>query len=120
MNYMNSSNKWMKVSTDGQEFPMTSLQPGDVLAYSAGNLGPTAGHIFIWIGEREVSGAACENGKCKVNIASASYTTWTPSLNYLTRMSASFGGSSYPYSIYRLAADPSSNPTSTQPGEAIE
>lgn len=109
MAYMNSSQKWTKVSTDGQEFPMTSLQPGDVLAYSAGTGDATAGHIQIWIGDQSVVGKACPNGTCKVNIASASYTTWTPSLNLLTRMSSTYKGTKYPLSVYRLASDPNTN-----------
>ncbi|MBR2695304.1 hypothetical protein IKE86_00075 [Candidatus Saccharibacteria bacterium] len=109
MAYMNSSQKWTKVSTDGQEFPMSSLQPGDVLAYSAGAGDATAGHIQIWIGNQTVKGNACPGGTCPVNIASASYQTWTPSLNRLTRMSSSYDGSSYPLSVYRLAATPETN-----------
>ena len=114
MAYMNSSNKWTKISTDGQEFPMSSLQPGDILAYSAGAGDATAGHIQIWIGEQTVSGQACPNGTCKVNIASASYQQWTPSLNLMTRMSASHSGSSYPLSVYRLAANPDTNTAADQ------
>ncbi len=109
MAYMNKSTKWTKVSTDGETFSMSNLQPGDVLAYSAGTGDATAGHIQIWIGNQTVKGNACSNGSCSVNIASASYQTWTPSLNRLSRMSASYGGSSYPLSVYRLAANPETN-----------
>ncbi|MBR3320147.1 hypothetical protein IKG20_02480 [Candidatus Saccharibacteria bacterium] len=113
MAYMNSSKKWTKVSTDGQEFPMSSLQPGDVLAYSAGAGDATAGHIQIWIGDQNVSGKACPNGSCHVNIASASYQQWTPSLNLMTRMSATHSGSSYPLSVYRFASNPETNTPAT-------
>ncbi len=109
MAYMNRSTKWTKVSTDGEAFSMSNLQPGDVLAYSAGTGDATAGHIQIWIGNQTVKGNACPNGSCSVNIASASYQTWTPSLNRLSRMSANYGGSSYPLSVYRLAANPETN-----------
>lgn len=114
MAYMNKSTKWTKISTDGQAFPMTSLQPGDVLAFSAGPGDPNAGHIQIWIGEQDVKGQACPNGVCKVNIASASYTTWTPSLNLTTRMTTSYGGNKYHYSVYRLAANPETNTPADQ------
>ena len=109
MAYMNSSQKWAKVSTDGQAFPMTSLQPGDVLAFSAGPGDPNAGHIQIWIGDQTVKGTACPGGTCRVNIASASYTEWTPSLNFTTRMTTSYNGNSYHYSVYRLASNPDVN-----------
>ena len=109
MAYMNSSNKWTKVSTDGEAFPMTSLQPGDVLAFSAGPGDPNAGHIQIWIGEQSVTGQACPGGTCQVNIASASYTTWTPSLNLTTRMTTSYGGNHYHYSVYRFASNADAN-----------
>jgi len=109
MAYMNSSQKWTKVSTDGQAFPQTSLQPGDVLAFSAGPGDPNAGHIQIWIGEQSVAGKACPGGACQVNIASASYTTWTPSLNYTSRTTTSYGGNKYYYSVYRFASNSSAN-----------
>ena len=109
INYMNRSQKWTKVSTDGQEFPMSSLQPGDVLAFTAGDLGPEAGHIQIWIGEQTVAGKACDGGSCKVNIASASYQSWTPSLNYTTRMTTSYKGVKFHYNVYRLAASADNN-----------
>ena len=109
MAYMNSSQKWTKVSTDGQAFPQTSLQPGDVLAFSAGPGDPNAGHIQIWIGEQSVAGQACPGGTCQVNIASASYTEWTPSLNFTTRMTTSYGGNKYHYSVYRFTENSSAN-----------
>ena len=109
MSYMNNSQKWTKISTDGQEFSMSNLQPGDVLAYSAGASEATAGHIQIWIGDQTIRGNACPGGTCPVNIASASYNEWTPSLNRITRMSASYGGSSYPLSVYRFASNPETN-----------
>ena len=109
MAYMNRSNKWTKVSTDGQIFSMSNLQPGDVLAYSSGSGDPRGGHIQIWIGEQTVKGSACPNNTCKVNIASASYQTWTPSLNRLSRMASSFNGTTYPISVYRLASNPETN-----------
>ena len=109
MSYMNSSNKWTKVSTDGHVFSMSNLQPGDVLAYSSGSGDARGGHIQIWIGNQTVKGSACPNGACRVNIASASYQTWTPSLNRLTRMSSSFNGTTYPISVYRLASNPEAN-----------
>ena len=114
MAYMNKSQKWTTVSTDGQAFPMTSLQPGDVIAYSAGSGDPTAGHIMIWIGDQSVKGNACPGGTCKVNVASASYNEWTPSLNFITRMSSSYSGNVYPYSVYRLAANPETNTPADQ------
>jgi len=120
MAYMDSSKKWTKVSNSGETFSMSNLQPGDVLAYSAGDLGPTAGHIFIWIGEQSVKGAACPGGQCQVNIATASYNSWTPSLNLLSRMNASYGGNSYPFSVYRLAADPSSNTTANEANSSTD
>ena len=109
MAYMNSSQKWTKVSTDGQAFPMTSLQPGDVLAFSAGPGDAEAGHIQIWIGEQAVAGQACPGGSCKVNIATASYQSWTPALQYTTRMTTSYNGQKYHYSVYRLASTPETN-----------
>lgn len=109
MSYMNSSNKWTKVSTDGQAFSMADLQPGDVLAYSSGSGNANGGHIQIWIGDQVVKGSACPNGACRVNIASASYQTWTPSLNRLSRMSSRYNGTTYPLSVYRLASSPETN-----------
>ena len=109
MAYMNGSQKWTKVSTDGQAFPMTSLQPGDILAFSAGPGDPNAGHIQIWIGEQSVVGKACPGGTCQVNIASASYTTWTPSLNLTTRMTTSYNGNKYHYSVYRFTSNSDAN-----------
>ncbi len=109
MAYMNSSNKWTKVSTDGEAFQMSNLQPGDVLAFSAGPGDPNAGHIQIWIGEQDVKGNACPGGTCHVNIASASYTEWTPSLNYTSRLTTSYGGNKYHYSVYRFASTPETN-----------
>ncbi len=109
MAYMNKSNKWTKVSTDGQVFSMSNLQPGDVLAFSAGPGDPNAGHIQIWIGEQTVKGNACPGGTCKVNIASASYQSWTPSLNLTTRLSTSYHGTSYAYSVYRFVSNPETN-----------
>ena len=109
MAYMNRSNKWTKVSTDGQVFSMSNLKPGDVLAYSSGSGDARGGHIQIWIGNQTVKGSACPNSTCRVNIASASYQTWTPSLNRLSRMSSSFNGTTYPISVYRLAANPETN-----------
>ncbi|MBR2586971.1 hypothetical protein IKE71_01195 [Candidatus Saccharibacteria bacterium] len=114
MAYMNSSNKWTKVSTDGEAFSMSNLQPGDVLAYSAGSGDATAGHIQIWIGEQSVKGAACPGGTCKVNIASASYQSWTPSLNYTSRTSTTYDGVKYYYSVYRFAASPETNTPAAQ------
>ena len=109
MSYMNRSTKWTKVSTDGQVFPMANLQPGDVLAYSSGSGDARGGHIQIWIGDQTVKGSACPNGACRVNIASASYQTWTPSLNRLSRMASSYNGATYPISVYRLASNPETN-----------
>ncbi len=108
--YMNRSQKWTKVSTDGEAFPMTSMQPGDIMAFSAGPTGDAyAGHIQIWIGEQTVKGNACPNGTCQVNIATASFTDWTPSLMYTTRMTTSYNGVKYHYSVFRYAAYPDTN-----------
>ena len=109
MNYMNSSQKWVKISTDGQPYPLSELKPGDIILYSSNTGDAAGGHIQIWIGEQEVAGQACEGGKCKVNIAAASYTTWTPSLNYLTRTSSTWKGVTYYHSVYRLASTPETN-----------
>ena len=114
MAYMNKSTKWTKVSTDGQAFPMSSLQPGDVLAFSAGPGDPNAGHIQIWIGDQTVKGNACPNSTCRVNIATASYQSWTPSLHYSTRLTTSYNGVKYHYSVYRLAANPETNTPADQ------
>ena len=107
--YLNSSKKWQKVSTDGEAFPISDLRPGDVLVYSSGTGDAAGGHTMIWIGEQTVSGAACEGGNCKVNIASASLDSWTPSLNYLYRTTATYKGVNYPYSVFRLATYPEAN-----------
>lgn len=109
MAYMNKSKKWTKVSTDGQAFSKSDLQPGDVLAFSSGAGDPNGGHIQIWIGEQTVKGNACPGGSCKVNIASASYQSWTPSLNYTTRLSTSYKGVTYHYSVYRFVSNPETN-----------
>lgn len=109
MRYMNSSSKWVKVSTDGQAYPLSSLRPGDVIAYSSGSGDARGGHIQIWIGNQTVAGKACPGGTCKVNIASASYQSWTPSLNLLTRTSSTFNGTRYYHSIYRLASNAETN-----------
>ena len=109
LSYLNSSKKWQKVSTDGEAFPTSDLRPGDVLVYSSGTGDAAGGHTMIWIGEQTVSGAACEGGNCKVNIASASLDSWTPSLNYLYRTTATYKGVNYPYSVFRLATYPEAN-----------
>ena len=105
MSYMRSSSKWTKVSTDGTAFPKSSLQPGDVLAYSSGNGQATGGHIMIWIGNQTVSCAAGSGGQCNVNIASASYQQWTPSLNYLSRMFTTTDDQQYYYEVYRYTGN---------------
>lgn len=109
MSYMNRSQKWTKVSTDGQAFPMSSMQPGDIMAFSAGTGDAYAGHIQIWIGNQTVKGNACPGGTCQVNIATASYTEWAPSLMYTTRMTTSYNGVKYHYSVYRYSAYPDTN-----------
>lgn len=100
--HMESSSKWTKVSTDGNEYPITSLKPGDIIAYSKGaTAGATGGHIMIYIGSKS---AVSSNGSTfSVNIASASYTHWTPQLNKLTRMSSP--SSSIPYSVFRYTGN---------------
>ena len=107
--YMNRSQKWTKVSTDGEAFPMTSMQPGDIMAFSSGTGDAFGGHIQIWIGEQTVKGNACPGGACQVNIATASYTDWTPSLMYTTRMTTSYNGNKYHYSVYRFTSNSDAN-----------
>ncbi|MBQ7802653.1 hypothetical protein IJ380_02220 [Candidatus Saccharibacteria bacterium] len=107
--YLNSSKKWTKVSTDNEAFPLSDLRPGDVLVYSSGTGDAAGGHTMIWIGEQSVTGAACDGGSCKVNIASASLDTWTPSLNYMYRTTTTYKGVNYNYSVFRLAKYPEAN-----------
>lgn len=103
MQHMESSSKWTKVSTDGQEFPITSLKPGDVLAYSEGqNAGATKGHIMIYIGSRTATTGS--GSTVSVNVASASYNNWTPQVNKLRYMSSN-SGKGIPYSVYRYTGN---------------
>ena len=103
MNHMESSQKWTKVSTDGIEYKITNLQPGDILAYTQGKAaGASGGHIMIYIGSKTATSSTGQ--KFSVNIASASLNHWTPQLNKMNYMSSD-QGKGIPYSVYRFTGD---------------
>lgn len=89
--------KWLKVSTDGQEFPAAQLKPGDILVYGDPNGGSGAGHIKIYIGERTVK---CGNSDCVVNTAEAHLNKRTPRLHKLPGGRTMYN-STTPYKVYR-------------------
>lgn len=89
--------KWSKVSTDNQAFPISQLQPGDILVYGDPNRGSDGGHIKIYIGERTIT----YNGTSTrvVNTAEASYSEQISP--YLSKMRNTYFGTNKPYSVYR-------------------
>ena len=103
--YMNRSNKWTKVSTDGQVFSWGNLHPGDVLALSDSG----HGHILIWLGNQSVP---CGGSTCQINVASSSFHKRSPSLNKISRLqmclaSETFGNGErcMPYKVYRWTGE---------------
>ena len=97
--YMKNSNKWTKVSTDGQMFSMANLKPGDVIAFSESG----SGHIMIWLGNQSVP---CKRGRCSVNVASSSFRTRSPSLNKISRMQqCNAGGQCFLFQVFRWTGD---------------
>lgn len=96
--FNNTSNKWKKVSTDGQVFPEAKLQPGDILVYGDTSGDRTAGHIKIYIGEHTVK---CGNSTCKVTTSEASYMGRTPYLNNPSNVTWYNKSKSIPYMVYR-------------------
>ena len=97
--YMRSSNKWTKVSTDGQAFSMANLKPGDVIAFSENG----HGHIMIWLGNQSVP---CGRGSCSINVASSSFGTRSPSLNKITKMKQCTGSSEcFLFQVFRWTGE---------------
>ncbi len=93
------SSLWKRVSRYGVEYPMASLEPGDVLIAWTGRTHGSGGHIVIWIGNQRITSG---DGKTyTVNIASASWKGRTPSLRRMTTTTYTSGGVTVPYHVYR-------------------
>ena len=99
--HMESSSKWRKVSTDGVTFSFSSLQPGDVLAFSKSGGNAREGHIMIYIGNSGGSPRTvkCGSSDCKVYMAEASYQSSTPRLT--ARRSLVSPSTGISYSVFR-------------------